>query len=134
MWARAMMLMLAVGCVGVGDVPDRPTAAISENSTVKFHCLNHESIHIVTCSGSISLFPITININSLRILSDNEIDILSGDLDDLSLLDGDVLDDTKVLNDVQDLVLDDFLNDFRLTVHDAETAVCTTVGGSQVCV
>src|SRR5262245_28649314 len=89
MWIRSAILMVVVGCVGAGDAVDSSATAVAASSPIRFHCLNHTSIHVVTCDGSISLFPITITINSLRVLSDNDITILSNDLNDLSLGDAD---------------------------------------------
>ncbi|HEY0992352.1 MAG TPA: hypothetical protein VGD80_35110 [Kofleriaceae bacterium] len=87
----------------------------------------------MTCSGSISLFPITITIDSLRILSDNELTILSNDLNDVSILDDGVLDHDRILNDLEASVLTDFLDRFLVTVTGNDVDVCTLVGGLQVC-
>jgi hypothetical protein len=133
MWTRLIVLMFAAGCVGAGNAADPPTATITENTVVHFHCLNHTSIHVVTCSGSISLFPITINIDSLRILSDNEIDVLDDALNDLTILDGDVLDDNQVLNDVASTVLNTFLNDYGMALSTGAVVVCTVTSGTQIC-
>jgi len=109
------------------------SATTVEQHSMNFHCLNHTSIHVVTCSGSISLFPITITIDSLRILSDNEITILSNDLNDVSILDGGILNHDKILNDVEAAVLVDFLDKFLITVTGNDVDVCTLVGGLAVC-
>src|SRR5262245_61484546 len=98
MWIRSMMLLFALGCVATGDAVDDPVTTVTQSS-MSFHCLNHTSIHVVTCSGSISLFPITITIEYIRILSDNEISILSDDLNDVSILDDGVLNHETILND-----------------------------------
>src|SRR4051812_39757753 len=101
MWIRSVILMCAMGCVGVGDAGDDRVATAAESSTIHFQCLNHTSIHVVVCTGSISLFPITITIDELSILSGNHLDILSGDLNDLAILDGDVLDHNAILEHVE---------------------------------
>jgi len=131
MWIRSLILMCVMGCVGVGA--DDGIATATQPSTMRFQCLNHTSIHVVVCSGSISLFPITITIDELSILSDNQIDILSGDLDDLAILDGDLVDHDRVLDDVESRVLTDFLDKFRLTVTRDDIAVCTLLAGAQLC-
>jgi hypothetical protein len=133
MWIRAVPLMLAIGCVGVGAASEDPATTVMESTTVGFHCLNHTSIHVVVCEGSISLFPITINVDYLYVLSDNELTILSGDLNDLTIVDEDTLDDNKVLGDVEATVADDFLDKFHITVTNNDIVVCTTVTGSQIC-
>jgi hypothetical protein len=126
------MLIFVIGCVDTGNTPDDRVAAV-EQAAMHFHCLNHTSIHVVTCSGSISLFPITITINSLRILSDNELTILSNDLNDVSILDDGILNHDKILDDVEAAVLTDFLDKFLVTVTGNDVDVCTLVGGLQVC-
>ena len=131
-WIRSAILMLVIGCVGAGD-PDGVATTVAASSPVRFHCLNHTSIHVVTCDGSISLFPITIEIDSLRILSDNEITILSGDLDDLAVGDGDIVDDNRILSDARAVVLDDLLDRFQIAVTGNDVSVCTTATGHQAC-
>ena len=132
MWIRSLLLMLVIGCVDTGNAADDRVAAV-EQAAMHFHCLNHTSIHVVTCSGSISLFPITITIDSLRILSDNELTILSNDLNDVSILDDGILDHDKILNDVEASVLTDFLDKFLIAVTGNDVDACTLVGGLQVC-
>jgi hypothetical protein len=127
-----MLLMFAAGCVTAGDAAEPPAAAVTQ-STTSFQCLNDTSIHVVTCHGSISLFPITVTIDDLRILSDNELTILSGDLNDLSILDGDLLDHDKILDDVEADVVTDFLDRFLVDVTRNDVSVCTTVLGAVVC-
>jgi hypothetical protein len=123
--------LCAGGCVAGSPAEERRATATQD--VLAFHCLNHTSIHVVTCSGSISLFPITITIDSLRVLSDNEISLLNDDLNDVSILDGSILDDNQVLNDVEATVADTFLDKFHLVVTTAEIAVCTVVAGAQSC-
>lgn len=131
-----MMMMLATivaaGCVDRDrPVEDQPTTVTQD--VLQFHCLNHTSIHVVTCSGSISLFPITITIDSLRVLSDNELSLLNDDLNDVSVLDGSILDGNQILDDVEARVADAFLEQFHVVVTTAEIAVCTVVAGTQSC-
>jgi len=132
MWIRSMILMCAVGCVGVG-AEDDPAANVAQDSTIPFHCLNHTSIHVVVCSGSISLFPITITIDELSILSDNQIDILSDDLNDLAILDGDVGDANRILDDVESRLLSHFINKLHLTLTRDDITVCTVLAGAALC-
>jgi len=132
MWIRTLILMFVAGCIDTGATAEEPATTVEQHS-MNFHCLNHTSIHVVTCSGSISLFPITIRIDSLRILSDNEITILSNDLNDVSILDGNVLDHNKILDDVEGKVLDDFLDAFLISVTRNEVDVCTLVAGAPIC-
>jgi hypothetical protein len=133
MWIRSMMLMFVVGCVGVGDTAEDQAAAVMENTTVPFQCLNHTSLHIVVCQGSISAFPITVTVDYLYILSDNDLHILDGDLNDLAILDGNILDYNEILDDVEVTVLVDFLDKFHVTVTKNDIAACTDAAGVQVC-
>jgi hypothetical protein len=130
---RCVILMFAIGCMGAGGAADGPVSTVAEIGAINFHCLNHTSIHVVTCQGSISLFPITITIEDIRILSDNELSILSDDLNDVSLADGDLLDHSQILDDVETRVLDDFLDQFAITVTRNEILVCALASGAQIC-
>lgn len=133
MWTRAsVVMMIMAGCVGVGPAAES-TAAAQEDAPLRFHCLNSTSIHVVTCTGSISLFPITITVDNVRILSDNEINILDDDLDDLTVIDGDIVDHNPVLDDIESVVLDDFLNRFGIVLSRAAILVCTTEAGTAIC-
>lgn len=132
MWIRSAALVFMLGCVAAVDRAGDPVATVAQSS-MGFHCLNHTSIHVVTCEGSILLFPITITIDSLRILSDNEISILSDDLNDVSILDGGILDGNKVLDDVEATVLDTFLESFEILVTRTGIVACTVVAGTQIC-
>lgn len=124
--------LFAGGCVDTGTPPEDPPATVTQD-VLDFHCLDHTSIHVVTCSGSISLFPVTITIDSLRVLSDNEVSLLNDDLNDVSVLDGDILDHNQILEDVEATVADTFLDRFHLVVTTAEIAVCTVAAGTQIC-
>ena len=124
--------LFAGGCVDTGSPREEPRATVTQD-VLAFHCLNHTSIHVVSCSGSISLFPITITIDSLRVLSDNEVSLLNDDLNDVSILDGSILDHNQILEDVEATVADTFLDRFHLVVTTTEIAVCTVVAGTQIC-
>jgi hypothetical protein len=130
---RSLMLTCAVGCAAVGDAAEPVVATASQHSGIPFQCLNHTSIHVIVCSGSISLFPITVTVDELSILSDNQIEILSGDLNDLAIIDGGILDHTQILDDVEVTVLVAFGDKLHLTVTRDDVTVCTNVAGQQVC-
>jgi hypothetical protein len=133
MSTRSVLLMCAIGCAGAGGVAEGAISVVAETGEIDFHCLNHTSIHVVTCQGSISLFPITITIENIRILSDNELRILSDDLNDVSLIDGGVVDHSQILDDVETQVLDDLVDEFAITVTRTEIFVCAVASGTQVC-
>ena len=130
---RVMTLMLVVGCVGGDDVAEHPVAMATSHSTIEFECLNTGNLHVVSCQGSISLFPITVTIEHLHILSGNDLTILSDDLNDVANADGSELDHGKILDDVEGMVLDDFLNTFDIEVTSNNILVCTTVLGVPIC-
>jgi hypothetical protein len=126
---RSTLLTLAIGLVGAG------TAAADMSKTTNtggndFVCTNGVG---VGCIGSISVLPITVNVKDVRVLEDNELDVLSDDLNNLSILDGNILDHNKILNDVELDVLTDFLNKFNINVTKNDIDVCTVVLGLQLC-
>jgi hypothetical protein len=132
MWIRSILLLCAAGCVDAGDAA--PAVATATDATaVPFECLNHTSIHVVTCSGVISLFPISITIEDLRVLSDNELTILSGDLDELAVLDGGIVNHGEILDRVEALVLDDVLGKFAIEISGDDVVVCTSLAGPPIC-
>jgi hypothetical protein len=128
-----MLLLCAVSCVDAGDAAKATAATVDQASSTSFHCLNHTSIHVVTCEGSVSLFPITITIENLRVLSDNEISLLGDDLNDLAILDGNVVDHDQILGDLETGVLDDLANQLAITATSNDIAVCTIVAGVPSC-
>jgi hypothetical protein len=134
MFIRSMMLALAVGSVVacVDTAQDDETAAV-EQHTGGFNCVNKASITGVECIGSISVLPINVDVKNVGVLDNNKLTILSGDLNNVSILDGGVLNNDKILNDVEVTVLDDFLNKFLINVTKNDIDVCTVVLGVQLC-
>jgi hypothetical protein len=117
----------AVGCVAGSDATE-DQASVSQDSSHGggFTCVNTGiSVNVVQCVGSIAILPININIKDVRVLDDNELNILSGDLNNLSILDGGILNNNNILNDVKLTVLDDFLNKFFINVDKNNVNVCT---------
>jgi hypothetical protein len=133
MWFRTLLLISALGCVASSEAVEDLTGTTTQRLTTDFECLNTGDLHVVECQGSISLFPITITIEHLHVLSGNELTILSGDLNDLADLDGNILDHNEILNDVEALVLDDFADKFDVDVTGNDVVVCTLVLGGQLC-
>ena len=126
---RSTMLMLAIGCVGLGTAAADPQTT-QTSSGGGFHCTNGVG---VGCIGSIAVLPITVNIKDVRALNNNELEVLSDDLNSLSILDGNILDHNKILNDVELDVLTDFLDKFNISVDRNDIDVCTVVLGLQLC-
>jgi hypothetical protein len=133
-----MLLMLAVGCAVDAGAPD-PTGAsedlttTSQDSLGGFQCANKLDIQVVQCVGSIAVLPININIKDVGVLNNNQLDVLSNDLNDLSIKDINVLDHAKILDDVEVTVLQDFLNKFLVNVSKNSVDVCTALLGIQLC-
>jgi hypothetical protein len=127
-----MTLMLVVGCIGSEPV-DHPVARVTNNTTIGFECLNTGNLHVVSCQGSISLFPITVTIEHLHILSGNDLTILSDDLNDVGNANGSELDHGKIRDDVEAAVIDDFLNKLDSEVTSNDVLVCTAVLGIPIC-
>jgi len=136
---RSMMLSLAVcaagaaGCVGTSDAADETADQVTQNSSGGFSCFNKQDIQVVSCVGSIAVLPINVDIKDVRVLDNNELNVLSGDLNKVSILDGGILNNDKILNDVQLTVLQDFLNKFLINVSKNDIDVCTTVLGVLLC-
>jgi hypothetical protein len=136
---RSMMLSLAVvaasaaGCVGTSDAADDNADQVTQNSGGGFQCSNKLDIQVVSCVGSIAVLPINVDIKDVRALNDNELNVLSGDLNHVSILDGGILNNDKILNDVQVVALNDFLNKFLINVSKNDIDVCTTVLGVLLC-
>jgi len=125
MFIRSMILALGIGSAAVGFVG----AAEANPTPPNFQCVNGIS---VVCTGNI-VVPIDIDIKDVRVLDDNELTVLSNDLNKLSVLDGGVLNHDKILNDVEVTVLQDFLNKFDIDVTKNSIDVCATVLGALIC-
>lgn len=133
---RSMMIMFALGCFAVGCVADATTedqAGSVSQATGNFSCENKLSIQVVSCVGSIAVLPISVDIKDVRALNDNELNVLSNDLNHLSILDGGILNNNKILDDVELTVLEDFLNDFDVDITKNDVNVCTSVLGILLC-
>jgi hypothetical protein len=59
--------------------------------------------------------------------------VLSGDLNNLSVLDGGILNNDKILNDVEVTALTDFLDKFDIDVTKNDIDVCALVGILNLC-
>ncbi len=135
MMIRSTLLTLAISLLGAGaasaDVAKTTnTGGGGGGGGGGFHCTNGVG---VGCIGSIAVLPINVNVKDVRVLDDNELTVLSDDLNSLSILDGDILDYNTILNDVQLDVLTDFLTKFSIPVDYNKIDVCTVVLGIQLC-
>jgi hypothetical protein len=142
-----MMLICALGFAGCVASADDQTGAVEQHTGGSSGCHNNSVISGVTCVQSISILdglthgltvnsPVNVDIHNVANgnLSDNYLNILSGDLNDLSISDVNVLDYNKILNDAQATVLNDFLTKFSITgVDDSKIDACALIGILQVC-
>jgi len=133
---RSMILALGVGSVAVGFVgaaaaeDANSSATGTESSDVgNFQCMNAVSLF---CTGAI-LVPIAISVEDVRVLNDNELSVLTGDLNRVAILDRGVLDQDKILSDLEATVLWDLLNKFNIDVTKNRIDVCATVLGALIC-
>ena len=134
MFIRSMMLALAVGSVVACVEPAQEDEnAATEQQTGVFDCHNKSAISGVECVGVIAIFPIDIDVKNVGVLSNNDLDVLNGSLNHLSVLDGGILNHNTILNDAEVTVLDDFLNKFDIDVTKNDIDVCTSVLGFLVC-
>jgi hypothetical protein len=114
------------------DTADDESTSVSQN-TGGFQCVNKLDIQVVSCVGSIAVLPINVNIKDVSALNNNDLDVLSNDLNNVSILDGGILNNNKILNDVELTVLQDFLNKFVVNVTKNDIDVCTAVLGISLC-
>jgi hypothetical protein len=133
-------MMFAAGCTGLGDdtsardsQADGQAAELSgASSSGAFQCLNKTSLQ-VGCIGQIGVLPININVSQVSVLTNNQLLILSNDLNNLSIFDVGVLNGDEILNDVKATALSDFLNEFKVIITDNVVNVCTVLVGIQFC-
>jgi len=138
MLIRSLLLTLAVGCAVDGATPDQAgtnedLATTSQDNLGGFQCANKLDIQVVQCVGSIAVLPININVKDVGVLNDHELNVLSDDLNNLSIKDISILDHAKILDDVEVTVLQDFLNKFLVNVSKNNIDVCTALLGIQLC-
>lgn len=134
---RTAMLSIAVACLAAGcvDAPaEEQTGIVEQKTGGGFECENKNvlGVQIVSCEGDIIILPIKVDIKDVEVLSDNELSVLEGSLNDVADLNN-VLNVSKILNDVEVATLDDFLNDFDIDVTKNDINVCTTVLGGLLC-
>ena len=130
---RSMMLTFGLGLAALTGSAAADPGAATQTGGGGFACSNKLSIQAVSCIGTVSVLPITVTVKDVRALNDNELNVLSNDLNHVSILDGGILNHDKILNDVEVTVLQDFLNKFDIDVTKNDIDVCTTVLGALFC-
>jgi len=130
----SMMTMFAVGALAVVGLGAGDAQAGGDTpSTGGFQCVNKLDIQVVSCVGQIAVLPINVDVKDVSALNDNDLSILSDDLNHLSILDGNILDKNTILNHVEANVLTDFLDKFNIDVTKNDVDVCTSVLGILLC-
>jgi len=136
---RSMMLVCAIGALGAvgfaGASDAAAESAVPQNTSGGglFDCQNNGSISVV-CTGDISILNgLTVTID--KTLDGNQLNVLSGDLNNLKITDINVLDYNKILDDVKVVALNDFLTKFSIPVTNNDVDVCAVVNilGLQIC-
>jgi hypothetical protein len=132
---RSFILTAAIGFAGFGTATASASPATANNGGGGggggFVCTNGQIG--VGCIGSIAVLPINVNIKDISVLDDADLKVLSDDLNGLSILDGGILNNNTILNDVYATVLNDFLTKFSIPVEGNDIGVCTSVLGIQLC-
>jgi hypothetical protein len=126
---RTIMMTLALAFVGAGS-------AAADGGTTQggsWGCANKTAIAGVECVGVVAIFPVTVDVKNVGVLSDNDLTVLKNSLNHVSILDGGILNHDKILNDLEVTVLEDFLNDFDLDITKNDIDVCTSVLGALIC-
>lgn len=129
MMTRSMTLLLSV-FAGAGTAAAQATpaqAATPNNNPGGFQCQNRLDLQVVSCVGSIAILPVTVNIANAGVLDDSELNVLSDDLDNLSLKDINILDGNKILDDVQLTVLQDFLDKIGVDITKNDIGACVSL-------
>ena len=133
--SRSIILACAFGafgafaCVGASDAAADQSAVTQNSGGGLFDCQNKASIAGVQCVGAIGILnALTVDIKDVGVLDNNKISVLDGDLNNLKVLDGNILDGNKILDDVKLTVLQDFLDKFNIDVTKNDVDVCALVG------
>ena len=125
---RSMTLALAVGAAATFGFAGASQADGGGGGGGGFACTNKLDINVVECLGVVAVLPIKVDIKDVGVLNDNDLSVLSGDLNKVSILDGGILNHDKILNDLEVTVLQDFLNKFAIDVTKNDIDVCALVG------
>lgn len=130
---RSMMLVCAigalgaVGCVGASDAADETAVGQATGGGGGFFDCQNNGSVSVVCTGDISILN-GLTVSVDKVLNDNQINVLQDDLNNLKITDINILDYNKILNDVEVVALNDFLTKFNvLNLTKNDIDVCAVV-------
>lgn len=132
---RSMMLVCAigalgaVGCVGASDAADETAVgqATGGGGSGGLFDCQNNGSVSVICTGDISILN-GLTVSVDKVLNDNQISVLENDLNNLKITDINILDYNKILNDVEVVALNDFLTKFNvLNLTKNDIDVCAVV-------
>lgn len=109
-----LMALLAALLMGGAASAQAGTAAGTDDG---WKCVNKKSVKLVSCT----LNDITINVGDVRVLSDNEINVLEKSLNntniEVKILNGDI-------NVAKDVVVKIFKNDLNIIIFKEDVKIC----------
>jgi hypothetical protein len=134
---RSMMLVCGLGALSavgcVGASDAADEVATSQNTgSGGLFDCQNNGSVSVVCTGDISILN-GLSVSVDKVLDDNQISVLENDLNNLKLTDINILDGNKILDDVEVLALNDFLTKFSIPVTRNDVDVCALVGILQLC-
>ena|ERR1700743_2499389 len=120
---RSLLVMGAISLAGAGTASAGGSSHGGGSSGGgNFTCTNGVG---VGCIGQVGLIPVNINMPKLSVLDGADLALLSGDLDNWAVLNGNILDCLTILNGIQVNVLSVVLQDFGIALGSGNVDVCT---------
>lgn len=129
---RSMMLVCAIGALGavgcVGASDAADETAVGQaTGNGGFFDCQNNGSVSVVCTGDISILN-GLTVSVDKTLDNNQISVLEDDLNNLKITDINILDYNKILNDVEVVALNDFLTKFGvLNLTKNDIDVCAVV-------
>ncbi|HEX4421855.1 MAG TPA: hypothetical protein VH165_28280 [Kofleriaceae bacterium] len=119
---RSLLVIGAISLAGAGTASAGGSSHGGGDSSGNFTCTNGVG---VGCIGQVGLIPVNINMPNLSVLDGADLALLSGDLDNWAVLNGNILDCLTILNGIQVNVLSVVLQDFNIILGSGNVDVCT---------
>lgn len=133
---RSILLVAALGFAGCAVDAAEESAATTQEVGGHFSCQKDNVLNVITCNETALLLPVTVLVKDIdvNVLNDADLDILTNNLNDLSVELKDVLNISKILSDNEVKVFD-VLNDLDvLNVTKNKIDVCVlNLLGIKIC-